>query len=103
MFEKTKFIPVGLFEDFEYGEASLQFGQGDKLYLYTDGVSEAENADYKLFGDDNLLKIIRENRMDTPRDLIHKMEEGLALHVNGHTQSDDITMMTIVYNGESIT
>ena len=102
MFEKTKFIPVGLFEDFEYGEASLQFGLGDKLYLYTDGVSEAENADNKLFGDDNLLKIIRENRMDTPRDLIHKMEEGLALHVNGHTQSDDITMMTIVYNGESI-
>ncbi|MEI6049880.1 MAG: SpoIIE family protein phosphatase [Bacteroidota bacterium] len=99
MFEKTKFIPVGLFEDFDYGESSLHFEPGDKIFLYTDGVSEAENAENKLFGDDNLLKIIGENGNVSPRDLIHKMEEGLAAHVNGYTQSDDITMMTIVYNG----
>lgn len=99
MFEKTKFIPVGLFEDFEYGESSIQLGSGDKIFLYTDGVSEAENAESKLFGDENLMEIIRENVNASPRDLIHKMEEALALHVKGFTQSDDITMMTIVHNG----
>lgn len=99
MFEKTKFIPVGLFEDFEYGESSIQLGPGDKIFLYTDGVSEAENAESKLFGDENLMDIIRENVNASPRDLIHKMEEALALHVKGFTQSDDITMMTIVHNG----
>jgi len=99
MFEKTKYIPVGLFEDFEYGESSFQLEPEDKIFLYTDGVSEAENAENKLFGEDNLMKIIGENVNASPRDLIHKMEEGLSAHVKGHTQSDDITMMTIVYNG----
>ncbi|HEY5511117.1 MAG TPA: SpoIIE family protein phosphatase [Prolixibacteraceae bacterium] len=98
MFEKTKFIPVGLFEDFEYREFSLQLEDGDKIFLYTDGVSEAENVDNKLFGDDHLLNIVRQNSTASPRELIHKMEEEIAIHVNGFTQSDDITMMTIVYN-----
>ena len=98
MFEKTKFIPVGLFEDFEYGELTLQLGHGDKIFLYTDGVNEAENADNKLFGDDNLMGIISGNVNASPRDLIHKMEEAVASHVDGYTQSDDITMMTIFFN-----
>ena len=99
MFEKTKFIPVGLFEDIEYGESSIRMETGDKIFLYTDGVSEAEDSENKLFGDDNLLEIIRQNVNASPRSLIQMMEEGLAAHVKGHTQSDDITMMTIVHNG----
>ncbi|MEI7831468.1 MAG: SpoIIE family protein phosphatase [Prolixibacteraceae bacterium] len=99
MFEKTKYIPVGLFEDFDYQELSLQLEDGDKIFLYTDGVSEAENADNKLFGDDTLMNIVSQNAKATPRDLIHTMEAEIASHVNGFTQSDDITMMTIVYNG----
>lgn len=99
MFEKTKYIPVGLFEDFEYKEFALQLEDGDKIFLYTDGVSEAENADSKLFGEDTLMNIVSQNAKASPRDLIHRMEVEIATHVNGFTQSDDITMMTIVYNG----
>ncbi len=99
MFEKTKFIPVGLFEDFEYGESSLQLEKGDKIFLYTDGVSEAENSENELFGDGTIMEIISKNTTAPPRELINKMEEGISAHVNGFTQSDDITMMTIVYNG----
>ena len=99
MFDKTSFIPVGLFEDYEYGESTLQFGPGDKIFLYTDGINEAENAENKLFGDENLMSIIRKNTFSSPRELISRMEEGVALHVDGCAQSDDITMMTIVYNG----
>jgi sigma-B regulation protein RsbU (phosphoserine phosphatase) len=99
MFEKTKYIPVGLFEDFDYQELSLQLEDGDKIFLYTDGVSEAENADNKLFGEDTLMNIVCQNAKASPRLLIHRMEEEIAAHVNGYTQSDDITMMTIVYNG----
>lgn len=100
MFEKTKYIPVGLFEDFQYGESTLQLESGDKIFLYTDGVSEAENIDNKLFGDDTIMNVINMNITASPRDLIGKMEEQIASHVNGFAQSDDITMMTIVYNGE---
>jgi len=99
MFEKTKYIPVGLFEDFEYGESSLQLESGDKIFLYTDGVSEAENSENKLFGDGTIMDIVSMNVTASPRELIGKMEEGISAHVNGFAQSDDITMMTIVYNG----
>lgn len=102
MFETTKFIPVGLFEDFEYRESSMQLEAGDKIFLYTDGVNEAENKDSMLFGDARLLEVIRNNVNASPRELIHRMEEGVMAHVNGHKQSDDITMMTIVYNGQEI-
>lgn len=99
MFEKTKYIPVGLFEDFEYEESSIQLESGDKIFLYTDGVSEAENNEHKLFGDTTIMDIINLNISATPRELIGKMEEEISAHVNGFAQSDDITMMAIVYNG----
>jgi sigma-B regulation protein RsbU (phosphoserine phosphatase) len=98
MFEKTNYIPVGLYENYEYGESSLQLNPGDKVFLYTDGVSEAENSDNVLFGEGNLMKIICENWDSTPRDLIQKIEGDVANHVKGYMQSDDITMMTITYN-----
>ena len=98
LFEKSKFIPVGLFEDFEYGASSLQLNAGDKLFLYTDGVSEAENSGNVLFGEERILKILSANKQASPRELVHLMEMEVAAHVQGHFQSDDITMMTIVYN-----
>ena len=99
MFEKTKFIPAGLFEDFKYGESSIQLEPGDKLFLYTDGVSEAENSNGDLFGEQAIMQIITNNITARPQELIDKMSEEISGHVNGYTQSDDITMMTIVYNG----
>ena len=99
MFEKTKFIPAGLFEDFKYGESSIQLEPGDKLFLYTDGVSEAENSNGDLFGEQAIMKIINNNKAARPQELIDKMSAEISGHVNGYTQSDDITMMTIVYNG----
>jgi sigma-B regulation protein RsbU (phosphoserine phosphatase) len=99
MFEKTKFIPAGLFEDFKYGESSLKLESGDKLFLYTDGVSEAENAQGDLFGEHSVMQIINNNINARPQELINIMGNEISAHVNGYTQSDDITMMTIVYNG----
>lgn len=99
MFEKTKFIPAGLFEDFKYGESSVEINKGDKLFLYTDGVSEAENSAGELFGEQLIMQVINNHNTARPQELIAAMENEISAHVNGYTQSDDITMMTIVYNG----
>ena len=98
MFANTKYIPVGLYEDFEYGESLIRFEPGDKIFLYTDGVTEAENAESTLFGDNHMLQIIKDNLQASPRELVHLMEVALAEHVRGFTQSDDITMMTILHH-----
>ena len=97
-FEKSTGIPAGLFEDAEYPESEKVLEKGDKLFLYTDGVTEAENANNLLFSDHLLLSILDQNKEMAPNELIHRVETALTCHVNGFVQSDDITMMSIAYN-----
>jgi phosphoserine phosphatase RsbU/P len=101
MFEQAKAIPLGLFEDFAFTESSMQLHEGDKIFAYTDGVNEAENQHEELFGDERMLQTIQENQQAHPKDLIITMEKAVLSHVKDHPQSDDITMMTILYNGKT--
>lgn len=98
-FEITKAIPVGLFEDFSYIEETIQIQTGDQVFLYTDGLTEAEDIDNKLFGDEHLLEFLRKNMVSDPKLLIEKTIEEVAIHVNRHIQSDDLTMLSITFNG----
>ncbi|MDD3906718.1 MAG: SpoIIE family protein phosphatase [Bacteroidales bacterium] len=98
-FELTKDIPVGLFDDFDYGEKVLNLSKNDKLFLYTDGVTEAEDAEEKLYSDQKLIDCVRAHFESQTKDLIHFVAEDIALHVKGNQQSDDLTMLSIVYYG----
>lgn len=99
VFEPAKSIPLGLFEDFVYAEATREMQPGDKLFAYTDGVSEAENAAEELFGEDRMEQMLLLCREERPRGIIEKMEAAIDGHVKEHPQSDDITMLTIAFNG----
>ena len=99
MFEITKSIPVGLFEDFAYTESTIHLQKGDKLFMYTDGVTEAENFDKDLYSTDRLLRVLENNSQATPEELIKLVDDDVALHVNKHSQSDDLTMMSIIFYG----
>lgn len=99
-FNITKSIPVGLFENYEYTEESMYIEPSDQLFLYTDGVTEAEDIDDVLYGNDQLQKVIRENSALTPKMLIEKANNDIARHVNGHIQSDDLTMLSIICHGK---
>lgn len=92
-------IPLGLMGDYAYNESSIQLLHGEKIFSYTDGVSEAENAEKVLYGELKIQEVIAENYGADPRGMISKMAESLEKHVNGYEQSDDITMMTINFNG----
>lgn len=99
-FNITKAIPVGLFEEYNYKEEVIQLSPGDQIFLYTDGLTEAEDVNHNLFGDNLLLKIITENASATPQELIKEAVKAVSTHVNGHIQSDDLTMLSIIYYGE---
>lgn len=99
MFELTKSIPIGLFEDIRYSESIVHLNKGDKIFMYTDGVTEAENCEKVLYSDKRLIGILQNNNTNSPEQLIKVVEEDVAVHVGKHTQSDDITMMTIVFYG----
>ena len=97
MFSNTKAIPVGVFEVFDYRNEMVMLEKSDQIFLYTDGVTEAEDVDKNLFGEVALLKALAENSDKSSKELTDKVKQSVKEFVNGHMQSDDITMMCITY------
>jgi phosphoserine phosphatase RsbU/P len=98
-FEASKSIPLGLFEDFIYHESFIRLEAGDKIFAYTDGVSEAENISFELFGEERMLAVLERQKQAPPRDVIRLMSEAIELFVGENPQSDDITMLAVAFNG----
>lgn len=91
-------IPVGVFPDFKYQEITMHVEPGVKLLLYTDGVTEAENLNHELFGDDRLLQSLESMSANVDsKALTKKLLNDLHQFTEGAEQSDDITMLCFVY------
>jgi len=82
---------------FESGRTHLN--PGDTLFVYTDGVNEASDAQSTLFGDDRMLTALKENAGGTPEHSIKKMFDSIDGFVKGAAQADDITMLALTYKG----
>lgn len=92
---------VGGIPGFKFKRASLKLENGDILYLYTDGVTEAMDKDNKQYSEVRLKKILSEMKKDE-RDVynIEKViKEDIKKFVGEAEQSDDITMVILKYNG----
>ena len=72
---------------------------GDTLFVYTDGVAEATNANSVLFGDERLLEALNKNPDASPRELLWNVMGEINTFVNGAKQFDDITMLSLKYFG----
>ena len=91
-----------------YKEHTLQLEKGDILYLYTDGVTEAMDADENLYGEDRLLELLSfgDNYPAPAGDngiagaVCELVAKDIEAFVQGAEQSDDITMLCIRYLGE---
>ncbi len=97
-------LPVGLFADYEYTNAVMRLQDNDKLILYTDGLTEAENKSAELYGEDRLLKMLNAKSglaHLTVRDLLENILADVEGHVAGAAQSDDLTVMVMQFKGES--
>ena len=97
---KGGFVLAGM-EGIPYKEESLTLKPGDKIFLYTDGVTEAENKNHELYGEDRLADCLKAHRQDAVGDIIEAVKEGLAAHVQGFEQFDDITMLCLEYVGQA--
>jgi phosphoserine phosphatase RsbU/P len=90
-------MPVGMIEDAEYEVFQVQLGAGDKLVIYSDGLTESEDANGVFFDTDRLRACLRENSaLSAPqlhRALIHAVDE----FSEGGAIRDDITVLVIEY------
>ena len=90
-------LPLGIFSGFPYQGQQTKIEKGTILYLFTDGVNEAENDQKELFGDDRLMKLLKDNTENGPKEIIEETFVSLQRHSEGANQSDDITVMCIKY------
>ena len=90
---------IGMLDDIDFQEHEFQLGPGDALFVYTDGVTEANDADGRLFGDDRLIEAINTNPDVPPEGVIENVRAGIRRFVAGAEQFDDITMLCFKFNG----
>ncbi len=90
-------LPVGVMPGWKYTEQDTKIDPGTTVFLYTDGLTEAENAAHELFGEERVNDVIV-NFDDAPQKLIETMTAAVHQFVGNTEQSDDLTMLTIKYN-----
>lgn len=95
-------IAVGMFAGFQYKSESLTLRPSEALFLYTDGVTEAEDSHHNLFGEQATLEALadaRAHNVRTSKDFIESVAATVECHAGGADQSDDITMLVVEYKG----
>ena len=93
-------IPVGVMPDWDYSLQEAQIFTGTTIFLFTDGLTEAMNAEYELFKMERVnetAKQILAQQQQEPRQFIAKMTEAVHQFVGDAEQSDDLTLMAIQY------
>ena len=87
--------PIGLFANMEYEGEEIASVKGRALFVYTDGLNEAEDTEQKQFGDDRLLDILRKTHIESARQVIDMLATQVEQHRNGAEPNDDLTMMCL--------
>ena len=96
--DKHGFV-IGGMDDMEYREYELQLQPGAMLFLYTDGVPEATNAENKLFGTERMLEALNENTAADPEKVLQQVRRAIDGFVGEAEQFDDLTMLCLEYRG----
>ncbi len=96
--DKHGFVLGGI-EDMEYTDYELQLEPGTKLFLYTDGLPEAEDADNNMFGVERMVKALNEHPDAVPEMVVTNMYIAVSEFIKETEQFDDLTMLCLEYKG----
>ena len=95
LFKDEHGFVLGCMKDMKYNEYEMELEKGGCLFLYTDGVPEATNANDKLFGTDRMLEALNKDPKATPGDLLDNVKKATDEFVGDAPQFDDLTMMAV--------
>jgi sigma-B regulation protein RsbU (phosphoserine phosphatase) len=91
-------IFLAIKNDAEYLEEEISLEEGDTLYFYTDGVTEAMNQEKELFGEERLLNALNKYKSSSVKDLIENIKKEVDDFAGGAEQADDIAMLALHTN-----
>ena len=89
-------LPTSVYRDYE-----LKLAPGDAIFVYTDGVPEANDPDTQLFGMDRLEKTLNRKPEASPREILDNVRADVDEFVRGAKQFDDLTMLCLEYKGSA--
>ncbi len=92
-------LPVGIMPDWTFSEQETDIAPGSTVFLYTDGLTEAENARPEQFGRQRVIENVSSSIAEaySPKELIETMTAAVRQFVGETEQSDDLTMLAIKY------
>jgi sigma-B regulation protein RsbU (phosphoserine phosphatase) len=90
---------VGPMPGIAYKESTMRLGPGDELFLYTDGVTEADNRKRELFGNDRLKMVLDQSGNVSVVDRLGAVMNAVKTFSGNAPQTDDITMLGLRYHG----
>lgn len=93
---RAGFVLAG-FEETRYKAGVLQLNEGDKLFQYTDGVTEATNIENQLFGKERLQNSLTQNITKSPKEICEGVKQSIDDFVGDAPQFDDITMLCLEF------
>ncbi len=94
-------IPLGIFDNFSYTSESITLDNDTAIFIYTDGITEAENNIKQLYSDNRLLELLNVNKSVKAQEIIDIAFNSVKEFANGAKQSDDITVLAFRYNSIS--
>ena len=91
----SKDIVAGALEDFQFTEETLQLEHGDTLLLFTDGVTEAVDTEFKEYGDERLKALLQKEAQADCQQIIDHVKADVKAFAGDAEQSDDITLLAL--------
>lgn len=100
LFNDPHGLVVGAMEGVRYKDYELQFTPGDTIFVYTDGVEEASDGDYAMFGKARLVAALNQEADADPKRILHNVRRAVDDFVKDAEQFDDMTMLCLTYLGK---
>ena len=90
-------LPLGIMQGYVYQAQTTQLEYNQLLFLYTDGLTEAENDSQHQYGEERMLNVLQGIANNRPRNVVETLQADVEAFVGDAQQSDDLTMMAIRY------
>ncbi|MCR5099366.1 MAG: serine/threonine-protein phosphatase [Lachnospiraceae bacterium] len=87
----------------KYQDHEYDLSPGDAIFIYTDGVPEASDAEHRMYGVERMIEALNAYMDDAPDELLSHLRQDIDKFVGGADQFDDLTMLSFVYNGKKET
>jgi len=97
--EGTEGIALGVMDGMDFGVNTFTLGKGEAIYLYTDGVNEAMDDSGNEYSYERLEEFLKRSRGQSTTDIVNGSLDDVRDFVKNAEQSDDITVLTVRYNG----